>query len=303
MRTLHLESLRLLKALCQTHNLASAAILAEMPVSTASRLLSAMRERFEDELFTRCSGGLAPTARMCRLLPKVNTLLADYDDLMEPESFSPATLRRCFRIGCLDRAVRFVGPMLDTLARTAPGVSIEIVTLDNRWEEHLRSGVLDLVISPVRKVGEGFCHAVLASLGTCFVVAPDHPLLARLEQNGTVTLDDLLEFGHIEVAYTPSVFYRSHAALEPERWRERRIVVTVPSFFSALLMVRTSHLVLRMTASPVSFYDTLGVLRTFEAPAELDEAFEPKLIWHERGAGDPALEWFRAALIANAGKA
>lgn len=52
------DSLLLFRTLCATHNLQRAASQLGMPQATASCSLTKLREAFEDELFTRCSGGL-----------------------------------------------------------------------------------------------------------------------------------------------------------------------------------------------------------------------------------------------------
>lgn len=301
MKTLNVESLQLLKHLFETHNLADAAARIGMPTSSASRLLSKLRELFDDELFTRCTGGLAPTQRMVSLIGDVNDLLLRFETLLAPERFAPAALERTFRIGCADRATRFITPMLEALAQTAPGVSIEIVRLENQWERSLRDGTLDLVISPTDIIGEGFSQIGFGDGMLRVIVAPGHPLIDRYEAKGALTMEDLLDFGHVEVVYEPADFYRDNKRAESELWRRRRIVATTPYFMSAIMMVRFSKLVLLLTVSKEEYFDTLGAVRTLPAPAELTRAhFVPKLIWHERSEGDVALEWFRSFLWSHA---
>ena len=75
------DSLLLFRTLCATHNLQRAASQLGMPQATASRSLTKLREAFEDELFTRCSGGLTPTPKALALEPKVAAVIASFEDL------------------------------------------------------------------------------------------------------------------------------------------------------------------------------------------------------------------------------
>ena len=78
------EALLLLKALVETQNLVRAAQSLDMPAATASRTLARLRDLFGDTLFTRCAGGLTPTARALELAAKAQAVLSDMDKLLEP---------------------------------------------------------------------------------------------------------------------------------------------------------------------------------------------------------------------------
>ena len=105
--TLDRSALLFLKTLYETKNLVNAANQLGIPPATASRMLGKLREVFNDELFTRCSGGLAATWRTTQAMPDVIRLLADYDHLLEPKLFDPKTLKREFKIAGVDTALFF----------------------------------------------------------------------------------------------------------------------------------------------------------------------------------------------------
>ena len=75
------ESLRLFQVLCETHNLGKAALKLNIPQATVSRMLSRLRQIFDDELFTRCAGGLSPTAKALKLESKVDRLLVRMSEI------------------------------------------------------------------------------------------------------------------------------------------------------------------------------------------------------------------------------
>ena len=64
-----------MKTLYETKNLVNAANQLGIPPATASRMLGKLREIFNDELFTRCAGGLAATWRAAQAMPDVERLL------------------------------------------------------------------------------------------------------------------------------------------------------------------------------------------------------------------------------------
>ena len=104
------EALLLLKALVETQNLVRAAQSLDMPAATASRTLARLRDLFGDTLFTRCAGGLTPTARVLELAAKAQAVLSDMEKLLEPAVFDPASLKRSFRIACVDHGGCFGRP-------------------------------------------------------------------------------------------------------------------------------------------------------------------------------------------------
>ena len=98
-KTPSIESIRLLHTLCQTENLADAAERLGLSLPTASRMLSQLREVFEDRLFTRFPGGLVPTRKAKLLMTRTEAVLETYDALLAPQTFDPARIVRDIRIG------------------------------------------------------------------------------------------------------------------------------------------------------------------------------------------------------------
>ena len=135
--TLDRSALLFLKTLYKTKNLVNAANQLGIPPATASRMLGKLREVFNDELFTRCSGGLAATWRTTQAMPDVIRLLADYDQLLEPKLFDPKTLKREFKIAGVDHGVIFLAPAIAKISELAPGVSVDMTELTN--DRHCRA--------------------------------------------------------------------------------------------------------------------------------------------------------------------
>lgn len=159
-KTPSIESLRLLHTLCQTENLAAAAERLGLSLPTASRMLSQLREIFEDRLFTRFPGGLVPTRKAKLLMTRTEAVLKTYDALLAPQTFDPARIVRDIRIGCADNAPFSVFPnFARELLAQAPGVMISYLPLSDDRFSLLSSGEIDFAVSPVMTLPAGF-HAI-----------------------------------------------------------------------------------------------------------------------------------------------
>lgn len=225
--TLDRSALLFLKTLYETKNLVNAANQLGIPPATASRMLGKLREVFNDELFTRCSGGLAATWRTTQAMPDVIRLLADYDHLLEPKLFDPKTLKREFKIAGVDHGVIFLAPAIAKISELAPGVSVDMTELTNDWPVQLRTGELDLLISPMETVPEGFPWLPLwEGRTTGIVVRPGHPLEALYEKTGRGR--DPVRFcgGHLAAYHVlPAYSKPAFTAHEPEKHRHQNALL------------------------------------------------------------------------------
>ena len=151
-KTLDRDLLIFFRTLCKTCNLAAAANSLGIPAATASRMLGKLREAFGDELFTRTATGLVPNWRAQRAVPHVQTLLEEYELLLEDKVFTPAELTRTFRIACVDHGTHFLAPGIALITQVAPLAQVEVWDLTDRWTEELKNGDIDAVVSPMSNV-------------------------------------------------------------------------------------------------------------------------------------------------------
>lgn len=290
------DSLLLFKTLCATHNLQKASAQLGLPQATASRSLSRLREAFDDELFTRCAGGLSPTHKALELESKVDAVLESFDNLFVEETFDPASLVREFHIACADHALFFVEPAVSLVTKTAPGVTIRLTPNGDDWESWLLRGDLDFVIFPIEQVPEGCRYLPLTTCDSVLVVRRGHPLADRYDEAGRLTLEELLEHRYVQVRTGPEWVLKAMGAGIPDAWLARKTAVTTPYFFSAVQMVRRSDLC--YTCSSTLAHEVAGGddFRILPLPEECNMHWTPKLVWHDRAHRDPALQWFRSVL-------
>ncbi len=75
--------------------------------SAVSKSLTRLREQFDDPLFTRTAHGMAPTPRAQALLPLLDHLLREVEQLTAPAEFVPETSERHFKMALVESATRF----------------------------------------------------------------------------------------------------------------------------------------------------------------------------------------------------
>lgn len=290
------DALLLFRTLCSTHNLQRAASQLGMPLATASRSLTKLREAFDDELFMRCSGGLSPTPKALALEAKVSAVIESYEDLFVEDAFDPANLVREFHIACADHAMFYVEPAVTLASKIAPGVTFRLQPNDDNWATDLQRGELDFVIFPIERAPEGCMCLPLTACESVLVVRRGHPLAQKFDAAGRLTVDDCLAHRYVRVRTGPEWVLKAMDLHVSEAWIARSKAVTTPYFFSAVQMVKHSDLCFTCSnelAGEVAAGDDFRIL---PLPEECNQRWVPKLVWHERGHRDPAMQWLRSVI-------
>ena len=245
-KTPSIESIRLLHTLCQTENLADAAERLGLSLPTASRMLSQLREVFEDRLFTRFPGGLVPTRKAKLLMTRTEAVLETYDALLAPQTFDPARIVRDIRIGCADNAPFSVFPnFARELLAQAPGVMISYLPLSDDRFSLLSSGEIDFAVSPVMTLPPGFHAIELADTDYVLTGRKDHPL-ARKAQKNAVSTADVLRHAFADVCYhpRPGASWTSLRESVFPAWTEGRSSMRTTQFLSLIPTVAESDLLM-----------------------------------------------------------
>lgn len=299
-----IESLRLLHTLCQTENLAAAAERLGLSLPTASRMLSQLREIFEDRLFTRFPGGLVPTRKAMLLMARTEAVLKTYDALLAPQTFDPARIVRDIRIGCADNAPFSVFPnFARELLAQAPGVMISYLPLSDDRFSLLSSGEIDFAVSPVMTLPAGFHAIELAETDYVLTGRKDHPL-ARQAEGEAVTTPDVLRHAFADVCYhtRPGASWTSLRENVFPAWSEGRSSMRTTQFLSLIPTVAESDLLMvlpRRTAEYMEKGGDIVIIRTKEKSIR----HKPQLIWHHRANDDLELQWVRSILLSCAKRA
>ncbi|AGS24399.1 LysR family transcriptional regulator [Rhizobium etli] len=97
--------------------------------SAISHALGRLREVFQDELFTRESGIMEPTARAKELAEVISRSLHEIRIAVDRHlNFDPSTTSRNFRIGLSDyTAITYLPALIETFSKLAPKASLNVV--------------------------------------------------------------------------------------------------------------------------------------------------------------------------------
>ncbi|WP_309664548.1 LysR family transcriptional regulator [Tabrizicola sp.] len=272
-----LNLLVLFEVVMRHRNVGRAAAELNLSPSAVSHGLGRLRVLLNDPLFLKTPRGVVPTDRALALAPRIAEALENLGDIIAvAEPFDAATSTRRFRFGAGDAFLCEYGPALSAqLARQAPRIGISVLHIvpsfrqsvdEGAWDHvlnMLESRELDVALVPwltcparfaTRPVGEG--RLVVATRA-------DHPYAHN------PTLDTYCQSRHLVVSIRGDPVTATDAALA-RLGRRRDVIMTAPSFSSALFLAAESDLVVSLPDSLVTKlgarFGLVGTPFPFDAP-------------------------------------
>jgi DNA-binding transcriptional LysR family regulator len=292
------------EALLDERSVSRAAARVGLSQPAMSNALARLRAVFDDRLFERAAGGMAPTPRAEQLRGPLRAGLAQLRRAFEGEtSFDPATSPRRFRVAATDYVEWLLaGPLAAALSRQAPGVQIQLRRLDRLFvapEAALRAGEIDLAIGffpDARSLESGSVSETLLEEQNVVVARQGHPLLRR-----RLDLDAFAAARHAAVIYRPEPWGLIDTELAA-RGRRRNLFLAAPHFLTVLRAVSESDLIACVPERLARGLRQSLRLAIRPVPFPLPP-FHTRMVWHEHAAGDAALIWLRSVLRAIAAEA
>jgi DNA-binding transcriptional LysR family regulator len=242
--------LLLFDLLFEERNAGRAAARLNLSPSAVSHALKRLRLALDDPLFLPTPKGMVPTERAQALAPAIREIVERIAGVIaSAEQFDPTTSRRRFRIGAPDGAISILVPTLvERLGTGARGIDLAVLQMlprpgaaepEHAWRDaltELEAGRIDLAILPHRPT-QGRFHAVrLYSEDFVFVTRRGHPAAA------SPSIEALAAARHVLVSATGDTSGFVDRLLA-ERGCERRVALTVPSFFMAMAAIASSDLI------------------------------------------------------------
>ncbi|WP_433469050.1 LysR family transcriptional regulator [Spirillospora sp. CA-128828] len=281
-----------LDALLEEGSVTGAAERLHLSGPAMSRTLGRIRKALGDPVLVRSGRAMAPTPRALAIRAEVHELVQRAQTLFSADDdLDVATLSGSFTLQADEGTVAVLaGPLLEHVAREAPGVTLRFLGEGPRDDHLLRRDTVDLEIGVIGP-GQPPETRVELLLEDRFVsvVRPEHPLAGR-----DVTLDEWAEAVQITSTRRGRVSGPIDELLA-ETGRARRLAGTVPTVTAALMIVQEADL-LGFAAERLHrrLMDRLGLVRV-PVPFEL-----PPLVlslgWHARYDADPAHAWLRRSV-------
>ncbi|MRI31399.1 hypothetical protein EOPP23_00150 [Endozoicomonas sp. OPT23] len=296
---INLNLLVCLQALLEERSVTKAADRLSLSQSAVSKSLSKLRQITGDELFTRTAHGLTPTVRALSLQKQLRPVMDELWNIIQPESFDPASCDRYFRIALPETANQliFQQSLAEILAQ-APGIKIKISNLTMNDLNSLAAGDFDLVVLPhdlecgQQRLSGLHCRSLHTDELVC-LVRDGHPCLEQ-EWN----LDQWISQGHISIGSVTVTQSIIDQTLE-KRGLRRNMTIAVDDFHSATGVCESSDLVFVSSGQWGRYAKPRYRVQVLPMPFEI-EPITYELYWHQRHHTDLANQWLRSFFIGQA---
>ena len=287
----NLNLLVALDALLGERSVTSAAKLARVTPSAMSHSLAELRTALGDPLLVRSGRAMVLTPRAETLGPPLRKVLLDAKRLLAGgTTFDPMTAERRFVIAAPDfLATLLLPPLLEAMAREAPGISLEIVPSARRGNAWLlETGDVDLALGAIVDHSSAIRRMDLCTEGFACAAREGHPVI-----RGKLDVAMYVETPHLVITLGddagPTWIDQALAKLG----EKRHIAVRVRYFMAAPLVISQSDLLLTGPSMLIRYFSRLVPLQVLVPPIDLP-TYPEEAYWHERFEDDPAHAWLRS---------
>jgi DNA-binding transcriptional LysR family regulator len=291
LRALDLNLLVVLDALLSERHVTRAGKRLGLSQPATSNALERLRRMFDDPLLQRTPTGLELTPRARALREPLAGLLRGVSSLVSPSTVELASIEQTVRLSVADYGVSaFVGPLLASIARRAPGIELVCLPWSGADDAHaaIEAGSLDLALSVLAPSSLRFRPL----LHETYVVA-----MRERHPAGKLTLARWLAYPHIVVSGRGSPVGPLDAVLA-EHGQRRRVGVVVPNFLAVPSLLAQSDLIALVPERLARL--SRGIV--WSKPPLPVPGFDVALVWHPRSDADPALAFVRDELARLAGE-
>jgi DNA-binding transcriptional LysR family regulator len=288
MKSLDLNLLVALDALLSTGSVSAAAQRMHLSAPAMSHALARIREALGDPILVRAGRKLVPTPRAVELREPVRRLIADARELMQPSGESQLVrMRREFVVRAPEGAgIVYGAALLVLLQKSLPLATLRFIPESDSDAMALREGRIDLDIGTAHDRGPEIQTSLLYEQHIVGVVKAGHPLLAA-----RITLKRFAAEPHVAIT-------QRGRALEPldsllaDAGVARRVLLTVPSAYGALMAAARSEMVACVPDHMArTVAEALGLV-AFKLPVAVP-AQQVVQAWHPRLDADAAHQCLR----------
>lgn len=299
--TFDLNLLRVLDALLRDQSTVKAGHRIRLSQPAVSAALARLRDALNDPLFVRQGQRLVPTDYAKSLEIPLRRVLNELTELLSgPGVFDPLKALQNFKIAGSDFfAEMLMPPLAPLLERLAPNVQIQLVEpMPGDHVATLEKQDIDLVLAPPANFPTWVDSEKLFRDRFVVIARKGHPAIKQhgLAAGQVVPIDLFCGLGHAVFSPEGKLKAMGDAALA-RMGRERRVVMTMPTFGGVCRAVAESDLIALLPQSLALRMAPRLKLGIFWAPMPLDPA-QICMAWHKRNAGNPAQRWLRE-LVAN----
>ena len=287
MKNLDLNLLRVFDTLMDEKNVSRAAEKLAVTQPAVSGMLTRLRHSLDDQLFIRSQHGIVPTTRANELAGPVKKILRELDAVLEPTLFDPKNAELTLSIAATDYSLRaIVEPCLLALRKQAPKIRISVRWInEHELLEQMERGIVDIALTTPDASPVDLRAKTLFDETYVCVLRDGHPLL----KDDSLTIDQFCSIDHAIVSYVGGAFEGTTDQVLRKLEKQRRVVLSVPSFLSLVDILKTSDL---CAVVPKRLIKNVQGLTTVNLPFEVP-GFTKIMAWHERTHESEAHRWIR----------
>jgi len=295
-----LNLIRVLDAMLRERNTTHVGARIGLSQPAVSSALNRLRRMLGDALFVREGRRMVPTPFAQSLEEPLRQALDGIQRALSGDAFDPARSTRLFRMLGDDYLSENLLPRLVALlSTTAPGVRFQLLPVSLRpLADQFAEGSIDMAFKPADEEPPDWVEHTLALHGSPTAVASKNNkrlALAGIKDRGIIPLDLFCDM--------PQVFFGPDGKLAGEEdvalariGRRRRVVFTVPDFFSVgRVSAQTELLGTLPDKFALSIANELG-LRIYSLPFKMN-LIPLHLYWHRRHTGDLEHRWMRERIL------
>jgi len=286
---MNLNLLPVLAELLRQRSVTKAAEKLNLTQSGVSEALGRLRNQFEDELLVRVGRKMVPTALALSLAPRIENLLEELEDILQPALFNPAAVERQFVIATGDTIILALGEQLIMrLSASAPRTTIQFISIQYVTRRDLEEGKVDFIIIPQGVIPssvfdeEGLEWMKIYREEWVCIARRNHPGL-----NGELSLESLNTLPSIACRFDDSSYL--HGAL-PGRLQPDQLRVS--QFTLLPLMVAQSDAIALVQRHVANWFADHIPIDIFELPIPFPE-LDVCAFWSAIQRNDPMHQWLR----------
>lgn len=277
-----------LDALLAERNVTRAAKRLNLSQPALSAQLQRLRDLLGDPLLIPAQRGMTPTKRALELQAPLHEALEGVRAVLTAGAgFDPATAGLTIAIAASDYVqYALLMPLAFRLRREAPGVRLAWRALDaTQLAAQAERGEVDLAFITPESAPEQLRGRKLLDERYVVIVRRDHPQVSR-----KIGLDQLCALDHVVVSPRGGGFSGATDAVLAAHGRERRVVLSVPSFLMVPELVARSDMAALVPERIAR--DRVDRLQLLEPPVAVP-GYSIAMVWHPRTTRHPALAWLR----------